>query len=457
MSLQKQLVGHWKLDKDTPYDSSAYDRHATKNGGVTTGENGKINGAYGFNGTDSSLEMNYDFTGKESFTVSLWCRPSNLQPGTTNGHDTNSSVDSLIGNYTNGNNDVFGLQTTKDEFGFYVECDSDNEYNTDPLPESVWTHVTARFGNGKIQIFFDGELKDSRSVSGDITDFGGVKTFAGSFGDQEAYLEGRLDDIRIYDRRLSNEEINQLYKIRSDRTHALKASEALTGLEAHYSFDNVDVKLQDSKPFKDLSLNGRDIDSGTLTQPDLVEGKINQAIQCVDNGGSSSKALVTPPMPNTQDLTLAAWVKADTGNIEDYVGLISNHSTSVGNGDGYRLDTLNNGARFIWNSQSGSTYEIMGGDLSDQQWHHVLVTVEAGERVTLYVDGAQVGENTQYTSIDYGGKEEEVLGIGCWQDQNGGKIFTGRLDDIRILSRSLSDAEVEKLANVTEPVKRYKV
>jgi hypothetical protein len=66
----------------------------------------------------------------------------------------------------------------------------------------------------------------------------------------------------------------------------------------------------------------------------------------------------------------------------------------------------------------------------------------------LYLDGAQVGVNTQSTlsPSSLGATTNNWLGRSQW---SGDAYYTGRLDDFRIYNRNLSAGEVASLAGKT--------
>jgi hypothetical protein len=88
-------------------------------------------------------------------------------------------------------------------------------------------------------------------------------------------------------------------------------------------------------------------------------------------------------------------------------------------------------------------------------WHHVVVTISdpntAGNRtIRLYLDGTQVGVNTQATLSP----KDLGVTINNWIGRSqfaADAYYTGLIDDFRIYSRTLSVAEVAWLAGRTSP------
>jgi PKD repeat protein len=71
-----------------------------------------------------------------------------------------------------------------------------------PLAASVWTHVAVTAGGGTMRLYLNGQQAASRAIAGSLTPstrplrIGGNAVWAGEF------FDGRIDDLRIYDRAL---------------------------------------------------------------------------------------------------------------------------------------------------------------------------------------------------------------------------------------------------------------
>jgi glucose/arabinose dehydrogenase len=85
-----------------------------------------------------------------------------------------------------------------------------------------------------------------------------------------------------------------------------------------------------------------------------------------------------------------------------------------------------------------------GAVFNDGNWHHVAVTF-AGGMETLYVDGAQVGQQA-VSQVAYATAYAYFLGVGftdLWAGGNGGwHYFQGRLDEASLYPRALTASEV---------------
>jgi hypothetical protein len=109
--------------------------------------------------------------------------------------------------------------------------------------------------------------------------------------------------------------------------------------------------------------------------------------------------------------------------------------------------------RFGITVQGGGTPEQMATAPSTlpSGWHHVAVTIDAdGDTTKLYLDGSVVAQNTQATlsPSDLGVTTQNWLGRSQYTAD---AYYMGLIDDFRIYSRALSQAQVAGLAGRTQP------
>jgi hypothetical protein len=176
---------------------------------------GKI-GSYAldFDGDGDYVEVPDDtslrFSQYDSFSICLWCKP------VTNGYI-------VCKMRKQGQSGCFGYQlswgSTKLRFAFYVEksgIGSTPVYSGDiSAPAGDWYHVAAVYDNKAMRIYLNGILRDSGTFAydtGSTTPGKDLAIGARSYDSTvTGYFGGLADDVRIYDRALTEEEINQLY------------------------------------------------------------------------------------------------------------------------------------------------------------------------------------------------------------------------------------------------------
>lgn len=78
------------------------------------------------------------------------------------------------------------------------------------IPARTWTHIVATYGPGTMKLYVNGEeVATSTNVPSSILD-ATAEVRIGSRGDGTNFFDGAIDDVRIYDRVLSIEEIASL-------------------------------------------------------------------------------------------------------------------------------------------------------------------------------------------------------------------------------------------------------
>src|SRR5262249_8483048 len=74
------------------------------------------------------------------------------------------------------------------------------------LPLNAWSHLAATYDGATLSLYLNGNLVSSQAMSGSLTTSTGALRIGGNsvFGD---YFQGLIDDVRIYNRALSLNEI----------------------------------------------------------------------------------------------------------------------------------------------------------------------------------------------------------------------------------------------------------
>ena len=204
------LKAYYTFDDGTAYDQSGHNAHAsTPNGGTFVDDNGRsclrlsyVNAEY--------LNIPYNFfSGLSYWTVSFWVK--DLTAGCV--------FAAVNSNNSNGYDQPCLWADQGGQLIVYLKSDyyhSDISYNY-VNNSSVWHHYTIVRDGGStgnqvpVKFYVDGVLIDNLSVSSTTTNgtkiiFGGDKN--GSYGIAPSM---KLDNIRFYNRALTNKDIIMLY------------------------------------------------------------------------------------------------------------------------------------------------------------------------------------------------------------------------------------------------------
>jgi len=215
VNLQKGLVGHWTMDsRDTDNgiirDKSGYNNHGVING-ITSGHSGKVGEKFKFDGTDDVMSTGdvIDYTGGNEFSVSLWIKPNE------------KSFSIPIAKRNTGAGYEFQIPNQNNVIDGYISDGSSrrgfNEGST-KIKSGVYIHCVYTFTPSDVTMYYN---KMVESVT-DLSSFGdcsnSLNFYIGGREDRnDSYFNGSIDDVRVYNRALSEKEINALYQMRSAR------------------------------------------------------------------------------------------------------------------------------------------------------------------------------------------------------------------------------------------------
>ena len=194
-----------------------------------------------------------------------------------------------------------------------------------------------------------------------------------------------------------------------------------------------------------------DFDDGTATDSSGYgnDGAINGATTSTDTPSGQGQSLSFDgnndyvDCGNDQSLMLAnitvqAWIKQGT--------TISDHRNAAAQGEGvnaaWLLRTSNSGnGHFTPYVYIGSWQGCDGGVITTNQWTHILLTYD-GETLKGYMNGNLVCENAN-PSGDL--STTASVTIGSYGSAAPIQFFQGLIDDVRIYSHALSQAQIEQL------------
>ncbi len=194
---------------------------AVLSGDTTWSPDGQFGGAVSLPGGASATPHFVDLPDDvsagmdEDFTVSLWVRPDAL-PAWVPHVQIGSSTDKffLLQSNTQANG-ATGFAATFKAAGVPAQERLTLGAGND-LPLSEWTHVVFTMSGSTGRIYFDGELKGTRTdFSLDIGDIGLGGTTANFIGNTswgDPHLDGLVDDFRMYGYELSAEQVLELFE-----------------------------------------------------------------------------------------------------------------------------------------------------------------------------------------------------------------------------------------------------
>jgi hypothetical protein len=189
--------------------TSAFDVSGNANTGTVSDTLWSTSGRYGnalsFNGSSSIVRVNNSSSLNltTGMTVEAWVQPTTPAP----------DVQVMIFKEGTSNNQSYALGLDKNgsgnlRAGIYIMIGA-NEYgvnSSSTLSLNTWSHVAGTFDGASLRLYVNGSLEGSTSVSGSINQTDSYLTIGGNDLEPE-WFAGLIDEVRIYNRALSQGEI----------------------------------------------------------------------------------------------------------------------------------------------------------------------------------------------------------------------------------------------------------
>ncbi len=449
--LATDLVLHYRFDEG--YGLSVHNSVKDLHHGTISGSSNYpwlppdkclINNCYNFYGDDDYIVVSdndeLDFAASDNFSYSGWFRFKNRTGDPDEIKIINKFDTSIAGGYRlyidTSDNIVFGISDT-------TTFPKDSATSTGDYFDSRWHHFVAiKDGTSGIYLYLDGELAGSDtsiSATGSLANSLNL-AFGKNHYDDENTLEGQLDEVRLYRRKITANEISNLYArgISQLGTHS---QEYLShGLLAHWNLDEFSagsssVGRVDALPSSNF---GNDLTDSANTPS--TTGKFGRAAD-FDGTADYLSLADTSYLEPTSNLTVSAWVKFDDlPSVEGEDATIIHKSHSVSPWTAYELkcEDTDNTCTFIWSNSTTAQATYTNTALQANRWYH-LAGVKTDTHIQVYVDGKlESSTPVSGTFLNSDGN----LRIGSGDSEH----FTdGQIDEVRLYNRALTPLEIEYL------------
>lgn len=195
------LVGWW------PFNGNAIDESGNGNDGVvygailTTDRFGNANMAYSFDGINDFIEISDSpsLDLMSSLSLSAWVLQNDVSGGQR-----------IIDKATVNSSDAYMLDNSNGILGLIVANQVSQSQNILSMTSS-WNLITVTYDNQFVKWYLNGQFRESDSISGNSSVNNNPLRFAANSLLNGNYLNGKLDDIGIWDRALTQQEITELY------------------------------------------------------------------------------------------------------------------------------------------------------------------------------------------------------------------------------------------------------
>jgi hypothetical protein len=455
VTLTTGLVGYWPLDGNTTSFKTNTTQDVSGNGNTgslfnmsttTSPIPGKIGQALYFNDAQQGyidLGKNMNAIGVTSVgTFSGWIKPT---------RSFSVVNDTLFGDYDNAgggataNGMTLRISSSGTAATFYIYSNGtasriDTSYN---FSLNTWYQIVGVTTGSILKLYVNGKLISSTAQLNNLGN-SSVTAKIGERGDAVTLMRGNLDDLRIYNRALSAQEVQQLYAQGSANIAHSNTVTLTTGLVGYWTFDgsNTNWRTNTTADSSGQGNTGTLVAMSTTTSP--VPGKIGGALKF--NGTNNSINVPNSvSLQLTNAITISAWIYGKNNWTHPIEGstIVAKRDFTGSNLINYDFE-VNTGGFLQFLSADSSIFSTDNTtSLSIGKWYFVSVTYDSSN-VRFYVNGTQVSSFAQTAAM---ASNTTLVSIGRTirpHNSNFGE-FQGNLDDVRIYNRALSAQEVAQL------------
>ncbi|KXX71829.1 LamG domain-containing protein [Flammeovirga sp. SJP92] len=213
--VERGLIGYWE------FNGKLMDESVNSNNGTPINAPSFVKDRFEnesqaifFNGSNSFVDFgDVLIDGLNNFSFSVWVKPNFLisNPGNS-GHSANENA---VLHKVGGADDNLGFTLTAERVAFYIDNGADNTIFYESSPQlGTWTHYAGTFGSGLMNLYVNGQLVSSSSVStASIIDntnslrLGGYHPNAADY-----FFKGSIDQLMLFNQVLTAEEVELIYR-----------------------------------------------------------------------------------------------------------------------------------------------------------------------------------------------------------------------------------------------------
>ncbi len=411
------LKGYWRLDEEEgeAIDHSGEENNGTVIGDINRGTTGVFSSqAFSFDGNDDKIDVGKLLqNGSDEITISAWILHTNSEDDRVICKSTGTAIQDHI--YS------LGVTGNTVRIRLKAENSSDDNYDATSYNIGEWQHTAFTYNGSSLDIYINGVKQANYSMNGSIA-ASEQETIIGNVNMKDGrYFDGKIDEVQVYKRGLSEQEVKGLY-----------FSGSSGKFNGRYSSKEFQIP-QDEKPLKiRVDSSGLDnVGNDTTVRVDTTNGKTesfkldagsndrNYSLDFDKTGGEAKVSFLlnsTDPThsPSIDDFTLYTTNSTDTTMIgkKGAYGLYLNSthiSSKIGNKK-VSHPLTGRGYKCIFMTYNGSQQRLyLNGDLKER----------------LNTSGSiPVNDNDLFM----------------------GRDLEGRLDEIAIFDRSLTEEEIRHIS-----------
>lgn len=367
--LNEECIGYYRLDEavgTTAYDFSGRQRHGTLKNGLSF-DTDSVPGVHGyalqFDGVNDYIELPEGFSRLDNgFSVSLWARPTAVK-------SWSRFID--FGRGAGNHNIYLARRSSSNDLIFSVYSGGSWSHLTavDVIQNDQWQFFAATVDLvGNAVIYKNGHPVASGSISRPANINRTHNYIGRSNWSADAYYQGQMDDIRVFDYAMRANEVAALYAMQSDESGPFTGSpETIPGRIRAEDFDlgGLGVSYHDStpgnsggayRPDEDVDIRAiNDYGSGYAIT-DIAAGEwlqytvdITETAEYCLYFRASAIADDTPVTVMLNEEPLATVMVDSTGSLDDFQTFVVNDiALTAGEGQLLRLEFVSGDLEVNW-------------------------------------------------------------------------------------------------------------
>ena len=297
------------------------------------------------------------------------------------------------------------------------------------ISSGIWYHVAGVRDGTSMTLYLDGKSVDTETISNNSIHTHSSSLAIGYYPSYGQYFDGQIDEVRIWNDARTQAEIKaNMYK---------ELSGAESNLVAYYSMNEAS-----GTSVGDLTSNSND---GTLTNMDASSDWVSNTLyaqdKALDFDGSNDYVEIADDdaLDISNTISISAWIYPTS--IANKDGIISKRTSTENNGDwALRFNDSGTLKWLIWDGGSNGSVSS-SSSISLNTWSHIVITHDNSTNNTkFYINGSLDASATSISKSISSNSSNVYIG---WDGQQGDKLFTGKIDEIRIWNNIRTQAQIQ--------------
>lgn len=445
----KSMVAYYKFDEGsgTTANNSGLG-NSTSNGilynsPIWTNE-GKIGKTLSLNGSNTYIKTSGNLDAPANVTVTAWIKANNTS-------STQYLVNQARDNYCSG----YGILLSSNNLYFKINANSADDgceasIGTSYLDTNKWHYIAGSYDGKTTKLYIDGVLKNSSvGANGNIVyKYNEVLNIGKmAYGEPTLYFpfNGLIDEVKIYNYALTDEEIKQDYNAGSAiqfGTTTQNIGGTTTSLEYCIPGDAsfcappiAEWKMDEGVGTSIVDTSGNN-NTGTISGATWTQGKIGKSL----NFNGTSGYVSIPTYNYTANTTISVWVKGS---------YINGSQIIVGSPNSISLGIYNVGSSKGIIGFSGTSKAVgIANNFVNDSWNHLSVVIDSSGNATYYCNGQ---------SLINSGTNNWIWSSGAYIGRrDSGNYFKGQIDQLKIYDYARTPAQIAYDYNKGAPVGWWK-